>query len=578
MTLYLLPLILHKGIIEQLMDTKRFILAMSLSVVIFIGWHFLSLKMGWIVPPQQGINATSPGSSQTAATPASVQPQTPGMESGAAASTAFFPKTGKTVTVETPLYRAVFHSQGGVLREFSLKKYRQDIGPTASLVNLISETAATRAPLGLIIDGASSWTVDTWTLDGGNLNLKEGETGKLRFTGVVGGVTVARVLTFTANTYTIDEAIDTTVQEARNVRLALSFDASHLAVEDNPSIIQTIRYLVFGGQPPPPGEIQHNVTRVAWVNEGKFSEDTSTSDLAPGKELGPKTLWAGIMSNYFLGAISMPGADAKGSAQFSNGVFQVFLGKTLALESAKTSTLAATYYLGPKDVTALRAAPNQIEKALDYGIFSIIAKPLVLLLGFFYGYAHNYGIAIILLTVLIKLLFWPLSQKSYKSMDQMKKLQPLMAKIREKHADDKETMNKEIMQLYKTYKVNPAGGCLPILVQIPVFFGLYQALLNAIELRQAPFIFHLPFTDYIWLADLSSRDPFLISPLIMGASMFLQQKLTPTPGDPTQAKVMLFMPLIFTVLFITFPSGLVLYWLVNNVISIAQQWWMLRRS
>jgi YidC/Oxa1 family membrane protein insertase len=162
-------------------------------------------------------------------------------------------------------------------------------------------------------------------------------------------------------------------------------------------------------------------------------------------------------------------------------------------------------------------------------------------------------------------------------MEQMKKLQPMMTKIREKYPDDREKMNMEIMQLYKTYKVNPMGGCLPMLLQIPVFFALYQALLGAIELRHAAFISHLPFTDMVWLADLSARDPYYITPLIMGASMFLQQRLSPPMGDPTQAKIMMFMPVIFTFLFLGFPSGLVLYWLVNNILSMAQQWLMIRK-
>jgi YidC/Oxa1 family membrane protein insertase len=200
------------------------------------------------------------------------------------------------------------------------------------------------------------------------------------------------------------------------------------------------------------------------------------------------------------------------------------------------------------------------------------------LLRFLYDYVHNYGVAIVLMTIIIKILFWPLSQKSYRSMQQMKQLQPLMQRLREKYKDDKETMNREVMQLYKTYKVNPAGGCLPILVQLPVFFGLYQALLNAIELRHAPFITHLPFTDLPWLADLASPDPFFITPLAMGATMLLQQKMTPSPGDPTQAKILMLMPIVFTGLFLTFPSGLVVYWLINNVISIGQQWWQMRKG
>jgi len=223
-------------------------------------------------------------------------------------------------------------------------------------------------------------------------------------------------------------------------------------------------------------------------------------------------------------------------------------------------------------------APQNLSAAIDYGWFDFVAKPLLKLLHFFYSYVGNYGVAIILLTVLIKAIFWPLSHKSYKSMEQMKKLQPLLSQLREKYKGDRQKMNEEMMQLYKTYKVNPAGGCLPMIVQIPVFFGLYQALLHSIELRHAAFITHLPFTNLIWLADLSAKDPFYITPLIMGATMFIQQKMTPAPGDPTQAKIMLLMPVVFTFMFLNFPSGLVVYWLVNNIISIAQQWWMLRKK
>jgi YidC/Oxa1 family membrane protein insertase len=222
--------------------------------------------------------------------------------------------------------------------------------------------------------------------------------------------------------------------------------------------------------------------------------------------------------------------------------------------------------------------PKDLKASINYGFFDFIAKPLNQFLNFLHDYVGNYGVAIIILTIIIKALFWPLSHKSYKSMEQMKKLQPMMAKIREKHADDREKMNAEIMQLYKTYKVNPAGGCLPMLMQIPVFFALYQALLGAIELRHAAFIPHLPFTDMVWLADLSAKDPYYITPLIMGATMFLQQRMSPPMGDPMQAKIMMFMPVIFTFLFLNFPAGLVVYWLVNNVLSIGQQWLMIRKS
>ena len=237
-----------------------------------------------------------------------------------------------------------------------------------------------------------------------------------------------------------------------------------------------------------------------------------------------------------------------------------------------------SYYFGPKTERDLQSMPKNLKASINYGFFDIIAKPLNKFLNFLYGYVGNYGVAIIILTIIIKVLFWPLSQKSYKSMEQMKKLQPMMTKIREKYADDREKMNAEIMQLYKTYKVNPAGGCVPMLLQIPVFFALYQALLGAIELRHAAFIPHLPFTDMVWLADLSAKDPYYITPLIMGATMFLQQRLSPPMNDPMQAKIMMFMPVVFTFLFLNFPSGLVLYWLVNNILSIAQQWLMVRKA
>jgi len=188
------------------------------------------------------------------------------------------------------------------------------------------------------------------------------------------------------------------------------------------------------------------------------------------------------------------------------------------------------------------------------------------LLKFFYNLIHNYGVAIILLTIVIKLILYPLTHKSFKSMKEMQKIQPKITALREKYKDNKEMLNKEIMTLYRTQKVNPLGGCLPMLLQIPVFFALYKVLLDSIELRHAPFIF--------WIQDLSAKDPYYITPILMGASMFIQQKMTPQVGDPTQAKLMLMLPIVFTFMFLNFPSGLVIYWLVNNLLSIAQQFYI----
>jgi YidC/Oxa1 family membrane protein insertase len=233
-------------------------------------------------------------------------------------------------------------------------------------------------------------------------------------------------------------------------------------------------------------------------------------------------------------------------------------------------------YYGPKEIDRLNALGHNLSKAINFGWFDPIAKPLLYIFKFFYRFIHNYGIAIIIVTLLIKIAFWPLAQKSAKSMKTMQKLQPKLAKLKEKYGNDKEKMNKELMQLYKTYKVNPMSGCLPMLLQIPVFFALYKVLLQSIELRHAPFM--------LWINDLSAPDrlmipgvniPYLggipVLTLLMGLSMYLQQKLSPSSLDPTQARMMQFLPVIFTFMFINFPSGLVLYWLVNNVLSIAQQ-------
>jgi YidC/Oxa1 family membrane protein insertase len=216
-----------------------------------------------------------------------------------------------------------------------------------------------------------------------------------------------------------------------------------------------------------------------------------------------------------------------------------------------------------------------LDKSVNFGWFDVIAKPTLWLLNMFYSFCRNYGISIILVTILFKGAFWPISQKGLKSMKNMQKLQPKMVKIKEKYKSDPTKMNQEVMSLYKTYKVNPLGGCLPMVLQIPVFFALYKVLLQSIELRHAPFM--------LWITDLSAPDrlwigfdlPYLgglpVLTLLMGASMFLQQKLSPTTADPTQAKIMMFLPVVFTFMFLNFASGLVLYWFINNLLSILQQ-------
>ncbi|MDR2669105.1 MAG: membrane protein insertase YidC [Desulfovibrio sp.] len=568
------------------MDNRNLAIAIVLCIVIFLGWNFLSYKMGWIPEEKTPGKAIAPSARSSAPDAPTGSPDAPAGSPDAVAdfagqSPAPGPAsdTGRAVSVETPLYTAVLQSDGGVLRRFTLKGYRTGIGGSAPLVEMVDAPAAAQAPLGILLDGLATWNGPQWTLTGGDLTLADGEDGVLTFTADVDGVALRRELAFSASDYVITERLFLASPKPRSVNTAFTLGISSLNTDRKVSVFTSLRHALLGGPQPEPEESQYNPTRIAWLQGADFDEESAPADLAKGTPVLNGASWMGVMNNYFLGAVSMddPAAGAKG--RLIGSVYHVLIGKTgVALRPGEEVLLRSAYFLGPKESGRLAATPNDIGRALDYGFFSVIARPLVRLLVFFHGYTNNYGLAVILMTMLIKLIFWPLSQKSYKSMNQMKKLQPMMLKIREKYKDDKEAMNREVMQLYKTYKVSPAGGCLPIVVQIPVFFGLYQGLLNAIELRHSPFIATLPFSDIPWLADLASPDPWLITPLTMGATMFLQQKMSPSSADPTQARIMMLMPLIFTVLFLNFPAGLVVYWLVNNVISIGQQWWQLRRA
>jgi len=225
--------------------------------------------------------------------------------------------------------------------------------------------------------------------------------------------------------------------------------------------------------------------------------------------------------------------------------------------------------VGPKEQHRLEKLAPGLELTVDYGILTVLAKPIFWLMEYIHSVIGNWGFTIILLTLLIKLVFYKLSEVSYRSMANMRKLQPKITAMRERYGDDRQRMSQAMMEMYKKEKINPMGGCLPMLVQIPVFISLYWVLLESVELRQADFIF--------WLNDLSAKDPIYILPLLMGATMFIQQKLNPVPPDPIQAKVMMALPFIFTLFFAFFPSGLVLYWVTNSALSILQQWYITRR-
>lgn len=541
-------------------DSKNLILAIVLCLVILFGWGRLAEYMGWVQTPDPAAVAQQ----QEAVRQEAVKAEQHKEEAAKAATLPVFtPAPGRDLTVDSPLYEAVFYTGGGPLRSFKLKKFQTGLAPDSPLVNMVDERTAAVAPLGLVINSQPSWSTGQWSLDSGEQNLKldAGQQGALRLVGVVDNLRVVRELTFNADSYLIKEKIRliNAGDQPRSVRVSytVASDASNAA----------------GGR--------YDSMRVAWDNDGSLSEESSSKTLeSTGVQATSKIYWAGAMSTYFLSAV-LPGETNNVTVK---GLLQKTVYRTAVeepenlLAPGQEKELTVSYWLGPKDRTQLLAVSDQLAKSIDLGMFSIIAKGLLWLLEFFHKYVHNWGVAIILLTIVIKAVFWPLTAKSYASMEKMKKLQPMMTAIREKYKDNKELMNKEVMALYKTYGVNPASGCVPILIQLPVFFGLYQALLTSIELRHAPFIMYLPFTDKLWLADLSAKDPYYITPVIMGLTMFLQQRMSPPATDPTQQKIMMFLPLIFTVLFLGFPSGLVIYWLVNNILSIFQQWLMMRKN
>ncbi len=308
---------------------------------------------------------------------------------------------------------------------------------------------------------------------------------------------------------------------------------------------------------------------VIYSEEEKYEkidfDDMTEKDLSREIDGG----WAAMIQHYFLGAIIPPANENNHFYTKAPGDDRFVLGMVspgMDIAAGQSGTFTTRFYVGPKEQAVLEELAQDLDLTVDYGMLTVIAKPLFWALDIFHGWFNNWGWAIIMVTLVIKLVFYPLSAASYRSMANMRKLTPKLTQIKERYGDDRQRMSQAMMELYKKEKINPLGGCLPMLVQIPVFIALYWVLLESVEMRQAPFI--------LWIEDLSIRDPYYVLPLLMGISMFVQQKLNPPPPDPVQAKVLMALPFIFTLFFAFFPAGLVLYWVANSVLSIAQQWYV----
>ncbi|QAR32233.1 membrane protein insertase YidC [Geovibrio thiophilus] len=378
--------------------------------------------------------------------------------------------------------------------------------------------------------------------------IKKGDTTTLVFTSTQNDLIVTKKYQIKEGSYLIDASVE--VANTGNISVEIP-----LSVQIGPGLGNGIAdsKLVFQGP------LMFDGKKIRREKEDKVK--------AP--EVYEKPVWIGYTSPYFLFAAA--GGDFNEGIIQKSGDSAVIKGTDKAVVNpASKYTKEFKLYIGPKKYTLLKETGFSLTKSIDFGYFSFLAIPLLNLMNFFYSYVHNYGLAIILLTVVVKLVTFPLTHKSMVSMKRMQLLQPKMTELREKYAKDKQKLNQAVMELYKKEGVNPFGGCLPIVIQIPVFFALYKSLLVSIELKGSPFILHI--------ADLSLKDPYYITPVLMGITMFIQQRLSPQSGDPMQQKVFMFMPLIFTFLFLNFSSGLVLYWLTNNILSITQQYFINKKT
>lgn len=577
-----------------MLDNKNVILAIVLSVIILFGFEVL-FKQNAPVPPPEGAQVVQPQAGVAPGaptTPGGVIPQAPSIPGSAPLATAedvvqqsreAALNAVPRIRIDAPELHGSISLKGGLIDDLTLPKYRQSIDPeSAEIVFLQARGSLNAFFVGYGWSGAEGqampgldtlWTADSKSLSPGNPVTLSWDNGT--------GLIFKRKIT-------IDEhymfTIDQSVENSTSTPLTL-FPYGLVSRYGTPET--TDFYILHEG--------------LLGVVDGQLQEiDYDDIQDEPAGITTPTTGgWIGITDKYWLATL-IPNQQDQVQTRFlhrKEGVIDVFqtdyLGAAVIVPANGSASSQSHLFAGAKEVSLLDRYEEELgiinfDLSIDFGWFYFLTKPIFLALLWINGLVGNLGLSIMLLTVAIKIAFFPLANKSYVAMSKMKKLQPKMVKLREQFAEDKVKLNQEMMGLYKREKVNPASGCLPILVQIPVFFALYKVLFVTIEMRHAPF--------FGWIQDLSAPDPtslfnlfglipftppdFMmigIWPIIMGASMYLQQKLNPQPADPIQAKIFLFMPLFFTFLLAQFPAGLVIYWAWNNTLSILQQWVIMRR-
>ncbi len=560
---------------------RNLVLAIALSVLIIVGFQYflqphtsppvnLPTTAGEAVsrtekPKIERVEQEQRGKEQPAAAESAPLPLNQERE-----STPSVPVVEKLVTVDSPLYEAKLSSVGGRIVSFKLKKYRVSVN-SDDLVNLFPDGTPDTSSLSIRLTRANEVFTDVglgYALDTekSDYRVKEPE-GKqsIVFKAVApSGLEIKKTYVFKGDTYLVDVIFSITNKGDQGRDYLVTFPMKKSFSDESQQFAWNSAKIFLNGA----------------------LKDYYFKDIKGDEELSGKVEWAGLGEVFFLKALAFedkPASKVTLLKPTKDNIAEILIRYgSIDLPPAQQVETKLGLYLGPKERQALLTAGNNLSAALfysNYAILNVVAEYLLRFLWFCNsGFeiagiripgTHNYGVDIIILTILIKILFIPLTHKSMKSMKRMQDIQPQIAKLKEKYKDDKSALNKATMELFREQKVNPLGSCWPMFLQIPVFIALYQALSYAIELRLAPFVC-IP-SIFLCIKDLAAPDPYYVTPILMGATMVLQQWMTPSAGDPMQKKMMLLMPVVFTYMFLSFPAGLVLYWLVSNVLSIAQQ-------
>ncbi len=473
------------------------------------------------------------------------------------------PSYSQLISVKTDRFDVLIDTQGGDIVKVALLEHLAKLGETDKPFVLLNRTEAHTyiAQSGLVgpngTDDKGSRPI--FTTQAAAYELDEGEdTLAVDLVLQQQGAEITKRFTFSRESYLIQ--VDYLINNTSTAPWKANFFAQIKRDEYDPNVSTALSVKPYLG-----AAITTPETNYEKISFGDLDEKAVKVEIEGG--------WVAMIQHYFISAW-VPDANSNNVFNLrkskANGVYLLgFTSHRTTVEPGTTGEIKAQFYAGPKNIRSLAAISPHLDLTIDFGWLWMIAKPLFFALDAIHDVVGNWGIAIILLTISIKILFFYPSAMSYRSMAKMRKIQPMMQELKERMGDDRQKMSSELMKLYKREKVNPLGGCLPVLMQMPVFIALYWVLMESVELRHAPF--------FLWIEDLSVKDPYFILPLIMGATSYIQFKLNPTPPDPMQAKVMQMMPIFFTILFMMFPAGLVLYWVINNTLSITQQYIITRQ-